>query len=192
MIALISCSSNMISTRRVSFNGEARESSKGSSKVGSSLRVTVASAHVWNALEQIEGSSQLFREEIGSRRAILAPPRVDSSDLVIGLGSGDYLEGHFERVRSSSTMVFAGFTRPVAADTHARRIASLSACRSSSVRSSPSSSTTSSRTVPSGKLVGSSSRSRPSFTLARMPDMLQVYALKAERAIRASRCPSVS
>ena len=37
------------------------------------------------------------------RLAIFAPPRVDSSDLVIGLGSGDYLEGHLERVRSSST-----------------------------------------------------------------------------------------
>jgi hypothetical protein len=52
---------------------------------------------------------------------------------------------------------------------------SCKARRSSSVRSSPSSSTTRSTTVPSGRVVGSSRTSRPFSTRARRPHMSLLY-----------------
>ena len=91
-------------------------------------------------------------------RARAAPCRWSSCLL----GSAARLWGYL-RLRNSSRMADAGRIRPSSADFHDPARASWSALRSASVRSSPSSSATRFKIVPSGRDVGTSRTSRPLF-----------------------------
>ena len=81
------------------------------------------------------------------------------------------------RLRNSSKTSEAGRRRPASADFQDAESASWRARRSSSVRSSPSSSATRSITVPSGKVVGSSSTIRPLRTCALSGLISPLYGL---------------
>jgi len=99
---------------------------------------------------------------------------VDYADLGVGFRCGGDRQAHRRR-RSSSRIADAGRRRPASADVHDADRVSCNARRSSSVRSSPSSSATSSTTVPSGNVVGSSRMRRPFSTRARRGFMALLY-----------------
>ena len=121
---------------------------------------------MWCVAEEIESCREFGGEEVGRGSAIFAPPLVDGADLRISFRCGSDRQAHCRR-RSSSRISWAGRRLPASADFQDAESASCKACRSSLVRSSPSSSATRSTIVPSGKVVGSSRTRRPFSTRAR-------------------------
>jgi hypothetical protein len=128
--------------------------------------------------DHLEGDGEFVEEEIGGCRSILSPPIVDYADLGIGFRCRGDRQAHRRR-RNSSRIADAGRRRPASADVQDADRLSCKARRSSSVRSSPSSSATSSMTVPSGSVVGSSRTKRPFSTRARRGFMALLYGLRA-------------
>jgi hypothetical protein len=86
----------------------------------------------------------------------------------------------------------AGRRRPASADVHDADSVSCSRRRCSSVRSSPSSSTTRSMTVPSGRVVGSSRMRRPFSTRARRGLMRLLYGFPPWPARTHAGCRKLS
>jgi hypothetical protein len=107
-------------------------------------------AHIlsaWDVVNVIASSLEQEPPRLGDRRLS------DLPDLRLGLRRDPDRQTH-RRCRSSSTIEDAGRSRPASADCQDSESASCSARRSLSLRSSPPSSATSSRTVPSGRLPG--------------------------------------
>ncbi len=130
-------------------------------------RGLVQPADVRALREEFDSRCKFFFEKVGRLVPVCAPPEVDMKNCEINTGRDQDLQGHFLRALSSATSSRA--SRPCPACASARPVASEAskARRLSSLRSSPSSSTTRSRTVPLGKEVGSSITIRPSRTTAR-------------------------
>jgi len=129
-------------------------------------RLPIGPPDMWRVAEQIKSCREFAGEQVGRGSAILAPPLVDGADLRISFRCGSDRQAHCRR-RSSFRISSAGRRLPASADFQDAESASCKACRSSLVRSSPSSSATRSTIVPSGKVVGSSRTRRPFSTRAR-------------------------
>jgi hypothetical protein len=86
-------------------------------------------------------AAEFGSEQVGRGSAILAPPLVDGPDLRIRLRRGSDSQAHCRR-RSSSRISPADRRLPASPDFQDAESASCKACRSSLVRSSPSSSAT--------------------------------------------------
>src|SRR5579864_2377312 len=152
----------------------------------------IETADVGRVGDDAERCGQLVGKQVWRGRAIPSPPAVHFTDLLVCLRGGSDRQAH-RRVRNSSRIADAGRRRPASADFQEADSASCKARRSSSVRSSPSSSTTRSTTVPSGRVVGSSRTSRPFSTRARRPLICLLYGFPwCPASVRASRgSPSI-
>lgn len=104
-------------------------------------------------VQQGERRGNFLGKQIRGGRPFPAPPAVDRAYLSCGFWGDDDARRH-RRFRSSRSRSSAGRSLPALAETHAFRIARSRASRSLGMRSSPSSSTTRSKTVPSGRVVG--------------------------------------
>ncbi len=140
-------------------------------------RASVRTSEKWRLGNELECVGQFVEKRVRGGDSVLTPPDVDRANLGISLGCGDDRQLH-RRWRSSSRISCAGRRRPASADFEEANNASCSARRSSSVRSSPSSSATRSRTVPSGRVVGSFRTRRPFSTRARRGLMQLLYGLR--------------
>ena len=137
-------------------------------------RAPIETAEVWRTSHEVERSGEFFEEEIWRCTAVRAPPVVDDADLGVGFGCSSDRQAH-RRWRNSSRIAVDERRRPASAEVQDADSASCSARRSASVRSSPSSSATRSRTVPSGSVVGSFRTTRPFSTRARSGAMALLY-----------------
>lgn len=119
-----------------------------------------------SAPQYLERLPELIPKEPRCSRAVLPPPRVDATNVIICFRCRDEGCGH-ERRRSSSRISDAGRVLPWLAVSQEAAMCSCSATRSWSLRSSPSSSATNCNTVPSGSEVASFKTRRPFTTIAR-------------------------